>query len=75
MGEDAGDGLEAGAGPGEQVLAHGQEHLAPVLGAASYFVLGVNRIRRRAQALRLPEVRARIPEELRPPPPHQLLSA
>ncbi len=43
--------------------------LAPVLGAGSYFVLGVNRIRRRAQALRLPEVRARIPEELRPPPP------
>src|SRR5512133_961450 len=43
--------------------------LAPVLGAASYLVLGVNRIRRRAQALRLPEVRARIPEELRPPPP------
>jgi cardiolipin synthase len=43
--------------------------LAPVLGATSYFVLGVNRIRRRAQALRLPEVRARMPEELRPPPP------
>jgi cardiolipin synthase len=43
--------------------------LAPVLGAAAYFVLGVNRIRRRAQALRLPEVRARLPGELRPPPP------
>jgi len=42
---------------------------APVLGAAAYLVLGVNRIRRRAQALRLPEVRARVPEELRPPPP------
>jgi cardiolipin synthase len=43
--------------------------LAPVIGAAAYAVLGVNRIRRRAQALRLPEVRARVPEELRPPPP------
>ncbi len=41
---------------------------APVLGATAYFVLGVNRIRRRAQALRLPEVRARMPDELRPPP-------
>ena len=43
--------------------------LAPVVGAAAYFVLGVNRIRRRAAALRLPEVRARLPEALRPPPP------
>ncbi len=43
--------------------------LAPLLGAAAYFVFGVNRIRRRAEALRLPEVRARIPESLRPPPP------
>ncbi len=44
---------------------------APVLGAAAYFVFGVNRIRRRAEALRLPEVRARIPESLRPPPPRR----
>jgi cardiolipin synthase len=43
--------------------------LAPVIGAAAYLVFGVNRIRRRAQALRLPDVRARIPEEERPPPP------
>jgi cardiolipin synthase len=43
--------------------------LAPVVGAAIYFVLGVNRIRRRALALRLPEVRPRIADELRPPPP------
>jgi cardiolipin synthase len=43
--------------------------LAPVIGALAYLVLGVNRIRRRAHALRLPEVRARIPEDLRPPPP------
>jgi cardiolipin synthase len=42
---------------------------APVIGATAYLVLGVNRIRRRAQALRLPDVRARIPEDLRPPPP------
>ncbi len=42
---------------------------APVIGAAAYFVFGVNRIRRRAQALRLPDVRARAPDELRPPPP------
>jgi cardiolipin synthase A/B len=42
---------------------------APVIGAALYLVLGVNRIRRRAAALRPPEVRARMPEELRPPPP------
>jgi len=41
--------------------------LAPVIGAAAYLVFGVNRIRRRAQALRLPEVRSR-PED-RPPPP------
>ncbi len=43
--------------------------LAPVLGALAYFVLGVNRIRRRASALRLPEFRARVPAPLRPPPP------
>ena len=43
--------------------------LAPVVGAAAYFVFGVNRIRRRAQALRLPEVRARLPDDLRPPKP------
>lgn len=42
---------------------------APVIGAAAYLVLGVNRIRRRAAALRLPDVRARIPDELRPPLP------
>jgi len=42
--------------------------LAPVAGAAAYLVFGVNRIRRRAQALRLPEVRPR-PED-QPPPPH-----
>ncbi|WP_308197882.1 phospholipase D-like domain-containing protein [Anaeromyxobacter oryzisoli] len=41
---------------------------APVAGAVAYAVLGVNRIRRRAQALRLPDVRER-PEDL-PPPPH-----
>jgi cardiolipin synthase len=41
--------------------------VAPLLGAAAYLVFGVNRIRRRAQALRLPEVRPR-PED-RPPPP------
>jgi len=41
--------------------------LAPVLGAAAYLVFGVNRIRRRAQSLRLPDVRARLGE--RPPPP------
>ncbi|MGC3999966.1 MAG: phospholipase D-like domain-containing protein [Anaeromyxobacter sp.] len=33
--------------------------LAPVAGAVAYLVFGVNRIRRRAQALRLPEVRPR----------------
>lgn len=43
--------------------------LAPVLGAVAYFVLGVNRIRRRAEALHLPHFRARVPEALRPPPP------
>jgi cardiolipin synthase A/B len=41
--------------------------LAPIIGAAAYLVFGVNRIRRRAQALRLPEVRER-PED-RPPAP------
>lgn len=40
---------------------------APVIGAAAYAVLGVNRIRRRAQALRLPEVRER-PEDQPPAP-------
>ncbi|BDG03379.1 phospholipase D-like domain-containing protein [Anaeromyxobacter oryzae] len=39
---------------------------APAIGAAAYLVFGVNRIRRRAQALRLPDVRAR-PEDLPPP--------
>ncbi len=43
--------------------------LAPVIGAAAYFVFGVNRIRRRAQALRLPDVHTRTADELRPPPP------
>ncbi len=43
--------------------------LAPVVGAVAYLVLGVNRIRRRAQALRLPDYRARLPDALRPPPP------
>jgi cardiolipin synthase len=43
--------------------------LAPVVGAAAYAVLGVNRIRRRAQALRLPDFRARPAGGERPPPP------
>jgi cardiolipin synthase len=43
--------------------------LAPVLGAAAYAVLGVNRIRRRAAALGLPEVRSRPPDAERPPRP------
>jgi cardiolipin synthase len=43
--------------------------LVPLIGAVAYLVLGVNRIRRRAQALRLPDYRARLPEALRPPPP------
>ncbi len=43
--------------------------LAPVIGAAAYLVLGVNRIRRRAAALRLPDFRGRIPDAERPPPP------
>jgi cardiolipin synthase len=42
---------------------------APVLGALGYLVFGVNRIRRRAVALRLPDVRSRVPGELRPPHP------
>ena len=42
--------------------------LAPVIGAAAYLVFGVNRIRRRAQALRLPDVRARPAGELPPAP-------
>ena len=41
---------------------------APIVGAAAYLVFGVNRIRRRAQALRLPAIRAR-PEDQPPPPP------
>ena len=46
--------------------------LAPVVGAAAYLVLGVNRIRRRAQALRLPDVRARPPGSPPTPPlPHE----
>jgi cardiolipin synthase len=40
---------------------------APILGAVAYMIFGVNRIRRRAQALRPPEVRPR-PED-RPPAP------
>lgn len=43
--------------------------LAPVVGAAAYFVLGVNRIRRWAVTLRPPDTRARLPESLWPPPP------
>ncbi len=43
--------------------------LAPVIGGVGYLVFGVNRIRRRAAALRLPDVRPRLPEALRPPPP------
>jgi cardiolipin synthase A/B len=43
--------------------------LAPVVGALGYAILGVNRIRRRAVALRLPDVRARLPDDLRPPAP------
>jgi cardiolipin synthase len=43
--------------------------LAPVVGGLAYLVFGVNRIRRRAAALRPPEVHPRLPEELRPPPP------
>jgi cardiolipin synthase A/B len=42
--------------------------VAPLLGAAAYLVFGVNRIRRRAQALRLPEVRPR-PDDWPPRPP------
>jgi len=41
---------------------------APVVGAVAYLIFGVNRIRRRAQALRLPEVRPR-PEDRPPAPP------
>jgi cardiolipin synthase len=40
---------------------------APIVGSAAYVIFGVNRIRRRAQALRLPEVRPRL--EDRPPRP------
>jgi cardiolipin synthase len=41
---------------------------APIVGAMAYMIFGVNRIRRRAQALRLPEVRPR-PEDQPPAPP------
>jgi cardiolipin synthase A/B len=41
---------------------------APIVGAIAYMIFGVNRIRRRAQALRLPEVRSR-PEDQPPAPP------
>lgn len=37
--------------------------LAPLLGATAYVIFGVNRIRRRALALRLPDVRGRIAEQ------------
>jgi cardiolipin synthase A/B len=44
--------------------------LAPVLGAAAYLLFGVNRIRRRALALRPGELRARVgPPESAPLPP------
>ncbi len=41
--------------------------LAPVAGAGAYAIFGVNRIRRRALALRLPEVRPRPAGDVRPP--------
>lgn len=41
---------------------------APIVGAIAYMIFGVNRIRRRAQALRPPEVRPR-PEDKPPAPP------
>ncbi len=41
---------------------------APIVGAVAYMIFGVNRIRRRAQALRPPDVRPR-PEEQPPAPP------
>ena len=41
---------------------------APIVGAAAYLIFGVNRIRRRAQALRPPEVRPR-PDDQPPAPP------
>jgi cardiolipin synthase len=43
--------------------------VAPVLGATAYLLFGVNRIRRRAQALRPGELRARIGPPQRPPLP------
>lgn len=43
--------------------------LAPLLGATAYLLFGVNRIRRRAIALRLPDVRERSTEEHPPMPP------
>ena len=46
--------------------------LAPVVGGAAYAVLGVNRIRRRAHALGLPELRARALEEHAFPAPPPL---
>ncbi len=45
----------------------GRIAFAPLVGAVAYLIFGVNRIRRRAQALRPPEVRSR-PED-RPPRP------
>ena len=41
--------------------------LAPLVGAAAYLLFGVNRIRRRAIALRLPDVRERSPASEQPP--------
>ena len=50
--------------------------LAPVAGAAAYALFGVNRIRRRAQALRLPDVRPRpADEDLAPGQPAELPEA
>ena len=43
--------------------------LAPIVGGAAYAVFGVNRIRRRAHALGLPELRARAQQERAAPPP------
>jgi cardiolipin synthase len=45
--------------------------MAPVVGGLAYVLFGVNRIRRRAQALRLPDVRARPADR----PPHPTLPA
>jgi cardiolipin synthase len=43
--------------------------LAPVLGGVAYLLFGVNRIRRRAHALGLPDLRARAHDEQAAPPP------